>query len=154
VANINRVILVGNLTRDPELKTLPSGMAVASLRIAVNSRRKNAQGEWIEEPNYFDISVFGAQGENCARFLAKGRQVGVDGRLRWREWEAQDGSGKRQAVDVIAETVQFIGPRDGGGESGSFTPREAQPLTTSTRSSGGEPASPWGAAQGDDDIPF
>ena len=102
MANINRVILVGNLTRDPELKTLPSGMSVCSLGIAVNHRRKNQQtGEWTEEPNYFNVEVFGAQGENCQRYLSKGRAVAVDGRLRWRQWEAQDGS-KRSAVDIIA----------------------------------------------------
>src|SRR3954466_7885752 len=118
MANINRVVLVGNLTRDPELKSLPSGSSVCDLRIAVNHRRKNQQtGEWIEEPNYFTVSVFGAQGENCARFLGKGRAVAIDGRLRWRQWDAPDGT-KREAVDVVADTVQFIGPREGGGDSG------------------------------------
>ena len=118
MANINRVVLVGNLTRDPELKSLPSGSSVCDLRIAVNHRRKNQQtGEWIEEPNYFTVSVFGAQGENCARFLTKGRAVAIDGRLRWRQWDAQDGT-KREAVDIVAETVQFIGPREDGGGGG------------------------------------
>ena len=82
MANINRVVLVGNLTRDPELRQTPSGMAVCSLRIAVNTRRKdNSTGQWTEKPNYFDITVWGAQGENCAQYLAKGRPVGIDGRL-------------------------------------------------------------------------
>jgi len=156
MANINRVVLVGNLTRDPELKTLPSGMAVCSLGIAVNHRRKNQQtGEWTEEPNYFTIEVFGNQAENCARYLAKGRAVAVDGRLRWRQWEAQDGS-KRSAVDVIADTVQFIGSRDGaGGEGGggTFTPRQAAAPAAAPASPAAE--SPWGADGGiDDDIPF
>jgi single-strand DNA-binding protein len=155
MANINRVILVGNLTRDPELKTLPSGMAVCSLGMAVNHRRKNQQsGEWTEEPNYFNIEVFGPQGESCARYLAKGRAVAVDGRLRWRQWEAQDGS-KRSAVDVVADTVQFIGPRDGAGEGGGggFTPRQAaEPVAAPARPAA---ESPWGADGGiDDDIPF
>ena len=118
MANINRVVLVGNLTRDPELRHTPSGMAVCSLRIAVNTRRKDgATGEWTEKPNYFDITVWGNQGENCAQYLAKGRPVAIDGRLEWREWDAQDGT-KRQAVEVIADTVQFLGGRDGGGSSG------------------------------------
>ena len=151
MASINRVILVGNLTRDPELKTLPSGTSVCSLGIAVNHRRKNQQtGEWTEEPNYFNVEVFGAQGENCARYLAKGRAVAVDGRLRWRQWEAQDGS-KRSAVDIIAETIQFIGPREGAPEGG-FQPRAAaEPVAAPAR-----PAeSPWGSDGGiDDDIPF
>ena len=112
MANINRVVLVGNLTRDPELRHTPSGTAVCSLRLAVNTRRKDgATGEWTEKPNYFDITVWGNQGENCAQYLSKGRPVAIDGRLEWREWEAQDGT-KRQAVEVIADTVQFLGGRD------------------------------------------
>ena len=76
-ANINRVVLVGNLTRDPELRHTPSGMAVCSLRIAVNTRRKDSStGQWTEKPNYFDITVWGNQGESCAQYLAKGRPVG------------------------------------------------------------------------------
>src|SRR5918994_1171975 len=98
MANINRAILVGNLTRDPELRHTPSGTSVCKLRLAVNSRQKDAAtGEWGEKPNYFDVTVWGNQGENCAKFLSKGRPVGVDGRLDWREWEAQDGT-KRQAM--------------------------------------------------------
>jgi single-strand DNA-binding protein len=105
--NINRVVLTGNLTRDPELRSLPSGMSVCSLRIASNTRRKDgASGEWVDKPNFFDITVFGAQGENCARFLAKGRPVAIDGRLEWREWTDKDGQqaperrsrGRRRAV--------------------------------------------------------
>src|SRR6266704_3015918 len=102
MANINRVVLVGNLTRDPELRQTPSGMSVCSLRVAVNTRRKdNATGQWTEKPNYFDITVWGNQGESCAQYLAKGRPVAVDGRLEWREWDAQDGT-KRQAVEISA----------------------------------------------------
>ena len=112
-ANINSVVLVGNLTRDPELRHTPSGMAVCSLRLAVNSRRKDESGNWTDKPNYFDITVWGAQGENCAQYLAKGRPVGVQGRLEWREWDAQDGT-KRQAVEVVADNVQFLGSRNDG----------------------------------------
>ena len=113
MANINRVVLVGNLTRDPELRHTPSGMAVCSLRLAVNTRRKDSStGEWTEKPNYFDVTVWGNQGENCAQYLAKGRPVAIDGRLEWREWDAQDGT-KRQAVEIIADTVQFLGGRVG-----------------------------------------
>ena len=79
-ANINRVVLVGNLTKDPELRHTPSGTAVCSLRLAVNTRRKDsATGEWTEKPNYFDITVWGNQGESCAQYLAKGRPIAVDG---------------------------------------------------------------------------
>jgi single-strand DNA-binding protein len=145
-ANINRVVLVGNLTRDPEMKHLPSGTALCSLRIAVNTRRKDESGQWTDKPNYFDVSVWGAQGESCAQYLAKGRPVAIDGRLEWREWEATDGSGKRQAVEIIADNVQFLGSRgDGeGAGSGSFVPAGA------AQSTGADfPSSPT-----DDDIPF
>src|SRR4051794_32600175 len=106
--------MTGNLTRDPELRTLPSGMAVCSLRIACNTRRKNnATGDWEDKPNYFDVTVWGAQGENCNRFLSKGRPIALDGRLEWREWETQDGQ-KRQSTDIIADSIQFLGGREEG----------------------------------------
>src|SRR5262245_33600508 len=143
MATINSVVLVGNLTRDPELRHTPSGMAVCSLRLAVNTRRKDqSTGEWGEKPNYFDITVWGQQGENCAQYLAKGRQVGVQGRLEWREWEAQDGT-KRQAVEVVADSVQFLGSRAEG--EGQFVPAGA------TASQSGADFPPSAA---DDDIPF
>src|SRR3954463_8421885 len=109
--NINRVIITGNLTRDPELRSTAGGTAVCSLRVAVNSRRKDDGGQWVDKPNYFDVTVWGAQGENCAQYLAKGRPVAVDGRLNWREYETKEG-GKRQTVDIIADSVQFLGSRD------------------------------------------
>ena len=143
MANINRVVLVGNLTRDPELRQTPSGTSVCKLRLAVNTRHKdNATGQWGDKPNYFDVTVWGNQGESCAQFLAKGRAVGVDGRLDWREWEAQDGT-KRQAVEIIAETVQFLGGRqdfEAGGQP-QFVPAGAH---ADAEFGGGA----------DDDIPF
>src|SRR5688572_33319561 len=126
-ASINRVVLVGNLTRDPELRHTPSGTPVCSLRLAVNTRRKDESGQWTDKPNYFDITVWGQQGENCAQYLSKGRPVAIDGRLERREWDAQDGT-KRQAVDIVADNVQFLGSRgdgDGGGGGGSFVPAGA-----------------------------
>jgi single-strand DNA-binding protein len=110
-------VLTGNLTRDPELRSTPAGTAVCSLRIASNTRRKdNATGEWAEKPNYFSVTVWGAQGESCARFLAKGRPVCVDGRLEWREWTDQQGN-KRESVEIVADAVQFLGAREETGES-------------------------------------
>ncbi|MDP9308992.1 MAG: single-stranded DNA-binding protein [Actinomycetota bacterium] len=145
-ANINRVVLLGNLTKDPELRHTPSGTAVCSLRLAVNTRRKDgATGEWTEKPNYFDITVWGNQGENCAQYLAKGRPVAIDGRLEWREWDAQDGT-KRQAVEIIADSVQFLGSRgegEGGGQP-QFVPAGAAAQTENADF----------AAGADDDIPF
>ncbi len=155
--NINRVVLTGNLTRDPELRSLPSGTSVCQLRIACNTRRKdNATGEWIEQPNYFDITVWGAQGENAARYLSKGRPVAIDGRLRWREWEAQDGT-KRQATDIIADSVQFLGSREdasgGGGPIGARQSGGAPSGGDVPIDEGDFQAAPVGST-GDDDIPF
>jgi single-strand DNA-binding protein len=110
--SVNVVVLVGNLTRDPELRAIPSGTSICSLRVAVNDRVKDqTSGEWTDKANYFNVDVFGGQGERCAQYLAKGRQIAVEGRLRWREWETQDGH-KREAVTIVADNVQFIGPRD------------------------------------------
>jgi single-strand DNA-binding protein len=141
--NINRVIVVGNLTRDPELRHTPSGMAVCSLRIAVNTTRKDESGQWVDKPNYFDVTVWGQQGENCAQYLSKGRPVAIDGRLEWREWEAQDGS-KRQAVDIVADNVQFLGGRQEG-EGAAYVPAGG----AATSGADDFPPSP-----ADDDIPF
>jgi single-strand DNA-binding protein len=150
MATINSVVLVGNLTRDPELRHTSSGMAVCSLRIAVNTRRKDsATGQWGEKPNYFDVTVWGQQGESCAQYLSKGRQVGVQGRLEWREWDAQDGT-KRQAVEVVADSVQFLGSRaegDGGGGGG----QQFVPAGAAAPQQAGDDFPP---AAADDDIPF
>jgi single-strand DNA-binding protein len=145
-ANINRVVLVGNLTRDPELRHTPSGTAVCSLRLAVNSRRKDAStGEWGEKPNYFDVTVWGNQGESCAQYLSKGRPVAVDGRLDWREYEAKDGS-KRQAIEIIADSVQFLGGRSDGEGGQSYIPQSDVAADQSDFVKAG--------ATADDDIPF
>jgi single-strand DNA-binding protein len=146
--NINRVVLTGNLTRDPELRNTPSGTSVCSLRLACNTRRRDASGEWVDKPNYFDVTVWGAQGENCAQYLQKGRPVAVDGRLEWREWDDKEGN-KRQSVDIIADSVQFLGSRDGGENGGRFTPQSDVPADTADFQS-----APSGGGAGDDDIPF
>jgi single-strand DNA-binding protein len=153
--NINRVVLTGNLTRDPELRSLQSGMSVCSLRIASNSRRKE-NGEWVDKPNYFSVTVWGAQGENCARFLSKGRPVCIDGRLEWREWQGQDGA-KRESVEIVADAVQFLGGRDdapmgGGGQSNGFAPHSDVPVDTSDFAP--QPVGARNSAPADDDIPF
>jgi single-strand DNA-binding protein len=115
-SNINRVTITGNLTRDPELRSLPSGLGVCNLRVACSTRRKNeSTGEWADTPNYFDVTVWGAQGENAARFLSRGRPVAVDGRLEWREWQTTDGQ-RRQAVGIVADLVQFLGSPAGADE--------------------------------------
>ena len=154
--NINRVIITGNLTRDPELRSTSSGMSVCSLRVACNTRRKDqSTGEWVDKPNFFDVTVWGAQGENCARFLSKGRPVAIDGRLEWREWEERETGNKRQAIDIIADAVQFLGGRDDAQGGGGFTPRSDVPVNESDFQQ--QPvAAPAGngSAASDDDIPF
>jgi len=135
-ASINHVVLIGRLTRDPELRELPAGSSVCNLRIACNRFRRDDDGEYHEHPNYFDVATFGGLAENVARYLAKGRLVAVAGRLEWREWETAEHH-KRQAVSVVAESVQFLerparegeepeGGPDGqdGGEDGEDGERE------------------------------
>jgi single-strand DNA-binding protein len=171
--NINRVIITGNLTRDPELRSLPSGMSVCSLRIASNTRRKDGQsGEWVDKANYFDVTIWGRQGENAAQYLSKGRPVAIDGRLEWREWQDKEGN-NRQSVEIVADNIQFLGGRDDagggggygggyGGESGAgggggFTPRSDIPVDTNDFAAapvGGGNGNGASSAPADDDIPF
>jgi single-strand DNA-binding protein len=166
VQSVNVVALVGNLTRDPELRHTPSGTAVSTLRIAVNDRVKR-QGEWTDAAYYFDVVVWGKQAENCTEWLAKGKKVGVTGKLTWREWEAQDGS-KRQSVEIVANTVEFLTPRseNGGRASGSDDYGYAPPGDGDLGVPGGsgDPTAPEPVTQpadddfspqhADDDIPF
>lgn len=159
--SINSVVIVGNLTRDPELRATPSGTSVCALRIAVNDRVKDPNtGEWGDKPNYFDVDVFGGQGERCAQWLSRGRQVAVSGRLRWREWETQDGQ-KRQSVSIVADNVQFIGPREGGGDShgggqqGGYRQSGGRPQGVPVNDAGLDAApSDVDFGEHDDDIPF
>ncbi|MGE5190705.1 MAG: single-stranded DNA-binding protein [Gemmatimonadota bacterium] len=136
MVTFNRVILAGNLVRDPEIRYLPSGLSVTSFAVAVNSRYKQ-NNELKEEVSYFDIVVFGKMGENCAEYLSKGRPVLVEGRLRQRRWEAE--GVKRSKIEVVADNVQFLGsPRGAGGAEGGA----------------GSPGAAPAAAGQDDDIPF
>jgi single-strand DNA-binding protein len=141
--DINRVTLVGRLTRDPELRHLPSGTSVLQLGLAVNGRQKDQAGNWVDKPNFFDVKVFGNQAEMLVNHLAKGRRVGVDGRLDWSSWEAQDGT-KRSKVEVVAQSVQFLDSREDTGGGGQFIPAGA--------AAGASSDFPPTAA--DDDIPF
>ncbi len=160
--SINRVILVGNLTRDPELRNLPSGMAVLSIRLAVNTRRKDGQsGEWMDEPNYFNVTIFGNRGEALSRFLSRGSRIGVDGRLRWREWQDKDGN-KRESIEIVADDIQMLDSRgdgaqgggSGGGQASSYGGgRDRAPAPTPAAAPAPAAADPWGAGD-DDDIPF
>jgi len=114
-SNINHVVLTGRLTSDPDLRALPSGGSVCRLRVAVNARRRDqSTGDWVQKPNFFDVVVFGAPGENVAKYMHKGRAVAIDGRLDWREWDTQDAR-HAQAVSVVARTVQFLDSPPNGG---------------------------------------
>jgi single-strand DNA-binding protein len=105
--NVNRSILVGRLTRDPELRCLPSGVNVCGLRVACSSSRRDADGERREKRNFFDVVVYGPSAESVSRYTRKGSRVAVDGRLDWREWETADQQ-RREAVSIVADTVQFL----------------------------------------------
>jgi len=105
--SINRVVLVGRLTHSPELRALPSGTSVCSLRVACNSNRRDPDGELRERPNFFDVNVYGPSGESVSQYMRRGSRVAIDGRLEWREWETDDHH-KRQAVSIVAHTVQFL----------------------------------------------
>jgi single-strand DNA-binding protein len=131
--NINRVVLVGRLTREPELRALPSGTSVCALRLACNSSRRDPEGELREKPNFFDVDVYGAAAESVANYMHRGSRVGVDGRLEWREWETAEAQ-KRQAVSIVADTVQFLdsprGERDTheGGELAGVGAEDSPPF--------------------------
>jgi single-strand DNA-binding protein len=141
--DINRVTIVGRLTRDPELAHLPSGTAVLKLGVAVNGRQKDDAGNWADKPNFFDVKVFGNQADMLNQHLSKGRRIAVDGRLDWSSWEAQDGS-KRSKVEIIANSVQFLDSRtEGGNGERQFVPAAA--------TAGNED---FGGGSQDDDIPF
>jgi single-strand DNA-binding protein len=126
------------LTKDPEVRSTPSGQSICSLRVAYSTRRKDQSGNWGDKSNYLDVTVFGNQGERVAQYLSKGKRIGVDGRLEWREWQTDSGE-KRQAYEVVADSVVFLDSKGDSGDGGQGT---------GTSSGGGD-------FQGaDDDIPF
>ena len=112
MADVNRVIEIGHLTRDEELKYTPGGMAIGTISIAVNRRVKKGQ-EWVDESNYFDVVIFGKQAESLQRFLTKGKQIAVDGFLKQDRWQDQNGANK-SAVKIVANDIQLLGGKDSG----------------------------------------
>lgn len=117
--SINRVIITGNLTRDPELRRTAADFPVLSLGVAVNDRRRNQQtGEWEDYPNFIDCTMFGARAESVARFLTKGSKVAIEGKLRWSQWE-RDGQ-KRSKIEVVVEEIEFLSGR--GAEAPAAAP--------------------------------
>ena len=137
--SINRVVLTGNLTKDAELKQTSGGMAIVKMRLAVNDRRKNSQtGQWEDAPNFIDVTMFGSRGEAVSRFLSKGKQIAVEGKLRWSEWESAGGE-KRSKVEVVADDIELLGGRG----DATAAPRTASPA----------PGAPVDDFDGED-IPF
>ncbi len=151
MASVNRVILVGNLGRDPELRYIPSGQAVANFTLATNDRWRDKEGNNQERTEWHRIVVWGKSAENCAQYLQKGRSVYIEGRLQTREWEDKDGN-KRQTTETIAQTVQFLGGRGGAGAGGG-----AEPGGGPSRDSGSSGAGAGGgesSAPPSNDVPF
>ena len=149
--SINKVIISGNLTRDPELRQTASGMPVLGFGVAVNDRRKNQQsGEWEDYPNFIDCTMFGNRAEGVSRFLGKGSKVCIEGKLRWSQWE-RDGQ-KRSKIEVIVDEIEFMTPRgEGGGNSYSHTSNA--PLQQGNGGVSKVPAAPEVEVY-DEDIPF
>jgi single-strand DNA-binding protein len=147
MASVNKVILIGNLGRDPELRYTAGGQPVATFSVATNERWNDREGKPQERTEWHRIVVWGKQGENCANYLAKGRTVYIEGRLQTREWEDKEGL-KRQTTEVVAQTVQFLGSRDGAGRGGA--PRGPGDVGAA----GGAEPPPEPQGGGSDDIPF
>jgi single-strand DNA-binding protein len=121
--SINRVVITGNLTRDPELRSTGSGMSALKMGVAVNDRRKNAQsGEWEEVPNFIDVVMFGTRAESVSRFLSKGSKVAIEGKLRWSSWEDKDSGAKRSKVEVVVDDIEFLSSRNDSGGGGYTAP--------------------------------
>ena len=145
-AGVNKVILVGNLGSDPELRSTPSGTSVCEFRLATNESWKGKDGQSQDRTEWHRIVVWGRLGENCSKFLSKGRQVFLEGRLQTRSWEDKEGN-KRYTTEIVARDVQFLGSGGGGGQRGGDGP--PPPTDDFGAASGGG----FGGG-GDDDIPF
>jgi len=152
MASYNRVILVGNLTRDPELRYLPSGTAVAEFGMAINRRYRTREGEDREEVCFVDISTMGRSAEVCAQYLKKGRLVMVEGRLKLDQWENKEGQ-RRSKLRVVGERVQFLGGRGEGDAPPSGPPRPGSESRSGPESRPGPKSQPVDDLQSDD-IPF
>jgi single-strand DNA-binding protein len=163
MASFNKVILIGNLTRDPELKYTPKGTAVAKIGLAVNRSWKSESGETREEVTFIDVDAFGRQAEVIAQYVKKGRPLMVEGRLRLDQWDDKQTGQKRSRLGVVLEGFQFLdsgrGGEGGGGAGGDYAPREAQaPQPQRSRPAAQPPASPASDPDmppvEDDDVPF
>lgn len=147
MANLNKVMLIGNLTADPELRYTPSGQAVCDLRIAVNNKYKTQTGEWKEDPCFLNVTVWARQAEYCAEYLKKGRSIFVEGRLKMNTWTSKEGQ-KRTGYSVNAQTVQFLDAKGTGGGA------HAAPALEPPASEEPGPAPDNQSAGPDEEIPF
>ena len=130
--SINRVIVSGNLTRDPEVRTTASGNPVMGCGIAVNDRRKNSQtGEWEDYPNFIDCTMFGARAQSVSRFLSKGSKVAIEGKLRWSQWETNEGQ-KRSKIEIIVDEIEFMSSISNGAQVPATASAPAVDPMTST----------------------
>lgn len=166
MASFNQVILLGNLTRDPQLKYLPSQTAVAEFGIAVNRKFKSQSGEEREEVTFVDCAAFAKTGELINQYFTKGKPIFIQGRLKYDSWEDKQGGGKRSRLTVVVENFQFIGGRDGGGggapsvqyEEGDQRPQRgpARPPQNRPAPQQQAPQQPFGEEEQfkDEDIPF
>ena len=158
MADINHVTLVGRLVRDAQLKYTNGGLAIWEFSVAINNRRKQGD-EWVDEAHFFDVTVFGRQGEAIQRYLVQGKQVGIEGQLRQDRWQNQEGQ-NRSKVGIVANNVMLLGGRDGGGSGGGSQGgggRSAGPSGPQGGQSGGNAGNAGGYGGGDDfpdDIPF
>ena len=154
--SINRVIISGNLTRDPELRSTQSGMDVMSFGVAVNDRRRNPQtNEWEDYPNFVDCTMFGNRARSLHQYLSKGTKVAIEGKLRWSQWE-RDGQ-KRSKLEVIVDELEFMSSRNGGGAQSYGGDSAPAPMPAPAPASAPMPAAPVIDASSsvyDDDIPF
>jgi len=156
MASFNKVILVGNLTRDPELRYTPKGTAIAKIGVAVNRVWTNEAGEKKEEVTFVDVDVFGRTAENVGQYMRKGRPILIEGRLRLDQWDDKQTGQKKSKLGVVAETVQFLGsPGEGGGGSGGApaAARPARPAAAAPSAPAAEPMEGDGPPESDD-VPF
>ena len=153
MANFNKVILAGNLTRDPELRYTPKGTAIAKIGLAINRKWRNEAGELKDETTFVDVDAFGKTAETIGQYLKKGRPILVEGRLRYETWEDKQSGQKRSKLGVVAETVQFLGSAPGAGEGGApAAPRPPRPASAASATTS-EPVEGDGPPESDD-VPF
>ncbi|BCX48339.1 single str and edDNA-binding protein [Haloferula helveola] len=154
MANLNKVLLIGNLTRDPELRYTPKGTAVADLGLAVNRRVSDGNGNWSDETTFVDVTVWGSTAENSQKFLTKGRGVFIEGRLQLDTWEDKQSGQKRSKLKVVGENVQFLPDGKGGGSGGSGGGSRSSAPASSSPPQGGSAADEGDYDDEGDDIPF